>query len=115
MARSIGEVMAEGQRLTLELVDLKRKEIAGTATADEKARIIQLDAYLLGLVGEAQAQGVGTAVGTGYGEVQADEDEDEGYDEYDDDLSLDLDEEDEVQAEEPKRDNIIFGGGGWFR
>jgi hypothetical protein len=112
MARSIGEVMAEGQKLTLELVDLKRKEIAGTATAEDKTRIVQLDAYLLGLVGEAQAQGVGTAVGTGYGEGgDEDTDEDLGYDEYDDDLSLDLD-EDEVDETPEVNDR---GLGGIFR
>ena len=74
--RSIGEVMAEGQKLTLELVDLKRKEIAGTATSEDKTRIVQLDAYLLGLVGEAQAQGVGVGIGTEYRGEQTDEDED---------------------------------------
>lgn len=98
--RSVGEVMAEGQKLTLELVELKRKEMAGTATAEDKARILQLDAYLLGLVGEAQALGVGVGVGTGYGQTQTQETEDgdEDWDEgYDEDEDFGLEDEDEAQ------------------
>lgn len=129
MSRSISEVMAEGQKLTLELIGLKRKEIAGTATEAEKSRIVQLDAYLLGLVGEAQAQGVGVAVGTGYGQnteaVVEDWDESEydedGYDEdgYDED-GYDVDgnsredneqDEDEAEDEEPTQTGSLFGYG----
>ena len=67
--RNISEIMAEGQKLTLEHAELLRKSITGTLTTEEAARKGVLEGYLLGLMGEAQAQGVGVAVGTGYGEV----------------------------------------------
>jgi hypothetical protein len=113
--RSVGEVMAEGQKLTLELLELKRKEIAGTATAEEKIRITQLDAYLLGLVGEAQAMGVGVGVGTGYGQTQnesaedGDEDLDFGDEDESDDWGLESEDEPENERQQNYGDNNPFG------
>lgn len=127
--RSVGEVIREGQTLTLELMGLKRKKVAGTATEEEKARIIELDSYLLGLAGEAQALGFGTQVdltglvgeetelGLGEDEDDFDPFEDEGGDDFDPE-----EDEQELGAEEaqPEQENRNDGGGlfgsrNWFR
>lgn len=132
--RSVGEVVREGQTLTLELMGLKRKKVAGTATEEEKARIIELDSYLLGLAGEAQALGFGTQVDlTGLvgedTELGLGEDEDD-FDPYADDEDGDDfnpydEEEDEqelrVEETQPEQENRNDSGGlfgsprNWFR
>src|SRR5688572_17231509 len=92
--RTIAEIMAEGQKLTLEQAELLRKQIGGTITAEETARLATLTGYLLGLMGEAQARGVGNAVGQVYNPTP-----EEQYEEFD--LALQDAELDEVQDEGP--------------
>jgi hypothetical protein len=138
--RSIGEVIREGQTLTLELMDLKRKKVAGTATAEDKERIIELDSYLLGVAGEAQALGFGTQVdltGLVGEETELGLDEDESpfaFEEYDEDgydadgynadgmTREEVEEEQELSVEEtqPEQENRndsggLFGTRNWFR
>lgn len=126
--RSVGEVVREGQTLTLELMGLKRKKVAGTATEEEKARIIELDSYLLGLAGEAQALGFGTQVDLtglvgeetelGLGEDEDDFEDGDDFNPYDDE-----EDEQELRVEEtqPEQENRNDGGGlfgsprNWFR
>lgn len=88
--RSVSEIMAEGQKLTLEHAELLRKQILGTITPEESTRKSVLEGYLLGLMGEAQAQGVGVGVGTGYGQAEV----------QSDDLGLDDDEDGDPYADE---------------
>ena len=85
--RSISEIMAEGQKLTLEHAELLRKSITGTLTSEEAARKSVLEGYLLGLMGEAQARGVGIGVGTEYrGEENLDEVDEDPWGAEDEDL-----------------------------
>ena len=63
--RSLNEIIQEGQELTLEWGELKQKEIRGNLSTEEKARLLQLDGYLLGLMGQAMSLGFNPTVGMG--------------------------------------------------
>lgn len=53
------DVMREGLAKETEARTLLEKQMAGTITSDESARLAMLNGNLLALVKEAQAQGVG--------------------------------------------------------
>lgn len=95
MNRDLAKVMLEGQEKTLEAMELMKKQVAGTITAEETTRLAMLNGNLLALAGQAvdlgfdpaevmaQTRAVAEAP-----EVQEDEvndyedDEDEGYDPF---------------------------------
>jgi hypothetical protein len=59
MARDVMDIMREGLAKETEARALLEKQMAGTITSDETARLAMLNGNLLALVKEAQAQGVG--------------------------------------------------------
>lgn len=118
MDRTLNQVMLEGQERTLELMGLKNKQVAGTLTVDETARMNLLEGNLLALANEAQGLGLdtGAILDATRARVQAEQnpvevDEDEDYDPYEDeyDEGLDLDEDEDILGlnDEPY---LPFGG-----
>jgi len=91
--RNVLDIMREGQEKTLLTLPLLEKQMAGTITPNESARLAMLNGNLLALVKEAQAQGVGVGVGTGLGQVPVTAEDDE-----DDEL---WDEDEEFEDQQP--------------
>ena len=101
MSRELSKVMLEGQKKTLEAMELMKKQVAGTITEAESTRLAMLNGNLLALAGQAADLGFdinavinATQAAVDAPEVDLNEEylEDEGLYEYeeDEDEGLDL-------------------------
>ena len=97
-ARTLNQVMLEGQEKTLEVMALMQKQVAGTITEGESQRLAMLNGNLLALSQEAIGLGLNpTAIMEATkAAVEAEKEEDYGLDEdgafseYDEDEDEDL-------------------------